>query len=164
MASAGTQPELAVPPPPFPISASNAQRWIDLGLVIAVAFGNSILGSIFLAFHPVAPKYSNARIVAGILAETTALLLFLTLFKRQGRRLENLGFRFRWTDLPIALGLVVAAFTAMAVMQGSINRVWLWATQHSPQWAEHRTMFTGSSVWLILPFLLLNPFFEEILV
>jgi membrane protease YdiL (CAAX protease family) len=131
---------------------------------MAVAFGGSVLGSAILAFHPVPPKYSNARLAGGILSETVALLLFLALFKRQGRRLNEIGFRFRWTDLPKAVGLAMGAFFTMAVVQAFIDRAWLSVTQHTPQWTEHRTMFVGSSLALILPFLILNPFFEEILV
>ncbi|HKF20070.1 MAG TPA: CPBP family intramembrane glutamic endopeptidase [Candidatus Angelobacter sp.] len=131
---------------------------------MAVAFGGSVLGSAILAFHPVPPKYSNPRLAGGILAESTALVLFLTLLRRQGRSPRDIGLSFRWTDLPKGLGLVLGSFVTMAVVQALIDRAWLSVTQHTAQWTEHRTMFAGSSLLLILPFLLLNPFFEEILV
>jgi membrane protease YdiL (CAAX protease family) len=164
MASTGTQPELEIPPPPPPIFVSNTHRWIDLGLVLAVAFAGHILNSIYLSFHPVPPKYSNISLVGGILAESTALLLFLVLFKRQGRQIQSIGLSFRWTDLPIALGLVVASFIATAASTGSIGYVWSLATQRSMHWTETRAMFSSTSLWLLPLFLLLNPFFEEILV
>src|SRR5215470_16830804 len=123
MTSTGVQPQLESPPPSPPpplISPSRAHRWIDLSLVMAVAFGGSVLGSIILAFHPVPPKYSNVRLAGGILAESTALLLFLTLLRRQGRRLQDIGLSFRWSDLPKGLGLVVGSFVSMAVVQALV--------------------------------------------
>src|SRR5262249_52578579 len=166
MASTGIQPQLEVspPPPPPPISVSRAYRWVDLSLVMSVAFAGAVLGSVYIAFHPETPKYSNIRIVAAILAEATALFLFLVLFRRQGRSFRSIGLSFRWIDLPIALGLAVAAFVTMGLARAAFNRIWFLATQHIPQWPETRGMFAGTSMWLLVPFLLLNPFFEETLV
>jgi len=164
MASTSTQLELEVVPSAQIPSASNTHRWIDLCLILAVVFTGSILGSVYLAFHPAAPSYSNMRLLTGISEEITGLLLFLVLFKRQGSRLQDIGLSFQWTDLPKALGLAMAAFLVMWVMRFVIPYVWLLTTLHPPQWPETHAMFSASSFWLFLPFLLLNPFFEEILV
>lgn len=164
MASSSTQLELEIVPPAQVPSVSNAHRWVDLGLILAVVFASSILGSIYLAFHPTAPSYSNLRLFTGISDEIIGLLLFLVLFKRQGRRLQDIGLSFQWTDLPKALGLAVAAVVVMCITGFVVSYGWLVITLHFPQWPDTRTMFSTSSVWLFLPFLLLNPFFEEILV
>ena len=164
MATTGIQPEPEIAPSSEPIAVTSTHRWIDLGLLLMVAFAGSILGSIYLAFHPVDPKYSNPRLFGGILAETTALLLFLVLFKRQGRSLKDIGFGFRWTDLPKAFGLAVAAFLLMWIVGIAINDAWLVMNPRSVPRVETRGMFSNTSVWFLLPFLLLNPFFEEILV
>jgi membrane protease YdiL (CAAX protease family) len=164
MASPSTQPELELFLQPQVQSVSNAHRWVDLGLILAVVFAGSILGSIYLAFHPTAPSFSNMQLFTGISDEIIGLLLFLVLFKRQGRRLQDIGFGFQWTDLPKALGLTVAAVVVMWVMRFVVTYVWLLTTLRIPQWTDTRAMFTASSLWLFLPFLLLNPFFEEILV
>src|SRR5258708_3422907 len=107
------QPEFETAPLSGPVAVTSTHRWIDLCLVLAVAFGTPILGSIYLVFHPVDPKYSNPRLIGGTLAEVTALLLFLVLFKRQGRSLKDIGFGFRWTDLPKAFALAMVAFLLM---------------------------------------------------
>jgi membrane protease YdiL (CAAX protease family) len=164
MASITTQLELEIIPSAQVQSVSNAHRWVDLGLILAVVFSGSILGSIYLAFHPSAPSYSNMRLITGICDEIIGLLLFLVLFKRQGRRLQDIGLSFRWTDLPKALGLVVVAVVAMWTMWFVVNYGWLLITLRFPQWPDTHAMFSTSSLWLFLPFLLLNPFFEEILV
>lgn len=145
-------------------SKSNTHRWIDLGLVMAVAFGSPILGSFYLAFHPEPLKYSNIRVVGGILAEATAMLLFFVLLSRQKRRLGDIGFGFRWTDLPKGLALILAAGGVMVLAYMCINYAWFFITLGSPYWSSSRTMFRDVSVWPAVMFLLLNPFFEEILV
>jgi len=164
MASSSTQLELEIIPSTQIPSVSNAHRWIDLGLILAIAFAGSIAGSIYLAFHPIPPNYSNMRLVMGISQEITGVLLFLVLFKRQGRRLQDIGFSFRWTDMPKGVGLALAALIVMWVTTLVVNYVWFFITLRIPQWTETRAMFSATSLWLVLPFLLLNPFFEEMLV
>lgn len=164
MASPSTQIAPDVASPPISTSSSNTQRWVDLSLVIAVAFGGAIVVSICTAFHPVPPKYSNIRLLSGIVAEGTALCLFAALFRRQGRQLRNLGFAFRWTDLPKALGLAVAALVAMRTASPVLKYAWFLITLRDPQWVDARGMFSSVSLWLLVPFLILNPLFEETLV
>lgn len=145
-------------------SKTQSYRWIDLGLVIAVAFGGSILASLYLAFHPEPLKYSNIRLLGGILTELTSILLFFVLFVRQGRRLGDIGFSFRWTDLPEGLALILTAGGVMWVAYVCIDYAWFFITLRSPYWFGSRMMFADVSIWLLVPFLVLNPFFEEILV
>jgi len=145
-------------------SKTNSHRWIDLVLVMGVAFGSPLLSSFYLAFHPEPLKYSNIRVVGGILAEATAMLLFFVLFSRQRRRFADIGFGFRWTDLPKGLALILAAGGVMGLAYVCINYAWFFMSLRSPYWSSSRMMFAGVSIWLLLPFLLLNPFFEEILV
>jgi membrane protease YdiL (CAAX protease family) len=167
MASTGTQPELEVVSSPqvsfASPSISNAHRWIDLSLVLLVAFAGHILTSIHLAIHPAPLNYSNARLGFGILEEAIALLLFLVLFKRQGRHIRDIGFDFRWTDLPKAIGLVLASFTAMWVMRVAVQYVYFFIKFTRLQDGPHSN-FSATSIWFMLPFLFINPFFEEILV
>ena len=164
MATPGTQPEPQIVFAPEIVSISNDHRWTDLALVMAVAFATSILGSIYRAFHPEALNHSNARLLIGIVDESTALCLFLILFKRQGRRLNNIGFGFRWTDLPKGLGLTLAAFAVMTAFHYAAYYVYFFTTLHTLNNAGPRWNYAGVSVWSILPFLILNPFFEEMLV
>jgi len=163
MASPSTQSELEISPPAEVPSVSNAHRWVDLSLVLMVAFAAYILKSIHLAFHPGPIDRSNIQLGLGILNEVIALTLFLVLFKRQGRRLQSIGFEFRWTDLPKSLGLVIAAFTAMWGMAIAVSYVYFHITLRTFQDHGPRSGFSAASIWLIVPFWILNPFFEEML-
>jgi membrane protease YdiL (CAAX protease family) len=167
MASIGTQLDsgIASPPPAASLvpSISNFHRWIDLSLVLLVAFAGHIFTSINLAFHPGALNYSNSRLGLGVLEEAIALALFLVLFQRQGRRIQDIGFGFRWTDLPKAVGLVLAAFTAIWVMTVIVRYVYFLVMLTSIHDGP-RSNFLAASIWLMIPFSIINPFFEEILV
>jgi membrane protease YdiL (CAAX protease family) len=163
MASPTTQHELQISTPNAPV-VSNTHRWVDLALVLSVAFAGVVLSSISLAFHRIAREYSNARLSLGILQEAIALSLFLILFKRQGRRLQDIGLGFRWTDLPKSLGLLLAAFATMWAMTVAIPYIYFLVTLRTLASIAPASQFSTSSLWLMLPLLLLNPFFEEILV
>jgi membrane protease YdiL (CAAX protease family) len=146
------------------VKATNRRRWIDLIIVLLVAFAPFLLKSVYLLFHPIAPKYTNARAIAALTWECAALGLFLWLFHRQERRLASLGLTFRWTDLPKALALFISAFVVMGVSAYAINAVWFSIALRYPQYPDLRFFFTDVRLWLLVPFLLLNPFFEEMLV
>ena len=167
MAAASTQPEVQIPQHPVS-SASPAHRWTDLGLVLLVAFAISILGSIIRAFHPGPLNYSNARLLLGVVDEAIPLVLLFVLLKRQGRSLHDLGFSFRWadrwTDVLKAAGLTVAAFFALYVGTVAIRFLYYSFTLHSFIDSGPRNNFSATSVWLILPFMVLNGFHEEIIV
>ena len=163
MAAAGTQPEVQIPQ--HPVSpVSRAHRWTDLGLVLLAAFAVSILSSIFRALRPGPLNYSNARLVLGMVDEAIPLLLLFVLLKRQGRSLQDLGFSFRWTDILKALGLTMAGFTAMFIGFVAIRFFYYSFTLHSFIDSGPRNNFSTTSVWLILPFMVLNGFHEEAIV
>jgi membrane protease YdiL (CAAX protease family) len=163
MAAASTQPEVQIPQ--HPVSpVSRAHRWIDLALVLLVAFATSILGSIFTAFHPGPLNYSNARLVLGMVDEAIPLALLFVLLKRQGRSLQDLGFSFRRTDILKAFGLTVAGFIATFIGFAAIRFVYYSFTLHSFVNSGPHNNFSATSVWLILPFMVLNGFHEEIIV
>jgi len=163
MASTDLQPGLEIAAPAGPVAATRTHRWIDLGLVLVIAFGSHVLGSIYLLFHPVNPEYTNPRLLVALCTEITALVLFLVLFKRQGRTLKDIGLNSHWTDALKSFGLALAALLTMRLVGTVLNNAWFLAGLRSHQ-VETRGMFTSTSIWALLPFLLLNPFFEEILV
>jgi membrane protease YdiL (CAAX protease family) len=164
MASTSTQPELEIVLPPGTPSVSNAHRWIDLGLVLMVAFAAPVMGSIDRLFHPAPITHSSVKLGLGILDEAIALLLFFVLFRRQGRRLQDIGFNVHWADLPKAFGLVITSFGLMWVMALAVPYVYFLVTLNTFHDTGPSSTYFDSSLWLLVPFLILNPFFEEILV
>jgi membrane protease YdiL (CAAX protease family) len=163
MTSTGTQSgvEAALQPQVPPVS--RAHRWIDLGLVLLMAFATSILGSIYVAFHTVSISMSGARLVFGSIDELWPLVLMFVLLKRQGRCLVDLGFSFHWTDLRKAGWLTVAAILAFAIAGLVMNKLCLLITSH-PLKISDPTSYASISLWLVLPHLIVNGFHEEMIV
>jgi len=147
------------------ISTTSARRrWFDLSVVLLVAFFPFVIKSAYLLFHPALLKYTNARIIGALVWECISLSFFSRLFSRQKRSLRSLGFVFRWTDLPKALGLALGSFAVLWLATYIISFGWFLITLKNVQFRDTRFLFSGVSLWMLLPFLFLNPFFEEILV
>lgn len=143
--------------------ALHRHRWIDLGLVLLVAFVPSIGTSVYHLFYPAPHNYTNAEIAVGLLHELTALTLFVVLFSRQNRRVRELGISFHWTDLPKGLYLLIGSFITAFLASYATRSTWFLMT-HKELPVGVRSTFAATSFWLLVPFLILNPFFEEILV
>jgi membrane protease YdiL (CAAX protease family) len=140
------------------------RRWIDLGLVLLVAFAPAVAGSVYSLLYPAPYNYTNGRLAAGLLQELTALAVFAVLFSRQGRRTRDLGLHFHWTALPKGLYLVIGSLVTLALTSYGIRSAWLLVTHRVLQARPAGPIFATSSFWLLIPFLILNPFFEEVLV
>jgi len=62
------------------------------------------------------------------------------------------------------LGLALAVLVAMRTASPVLKYVWFLITLRDPQWVDAQGMFSSVSLWLLVPFLILNPLFEETLV
>ena len=161
MDSATTAPTSAVVEPEQITDAlpSPGRRWTDLGLVLLFPFVPSIAASGYLLWHSQAVQYTNPKLLAALFQELSALTLFGVLYFRQGRKISGLGFGFKWIDLPKGLGLFFISFTAywLAYSLSLFGHTSLYSSRSAG-------MFAATSPWLLIPFLCLNPFFEELLV
>lgn len=156
--STAARPEQITHAPPAP-----GRRWTDLGLVLLFPIVPSIAMSARLLWNSQAVQFTNPRLLAALFQELSALTLFGVLYFRQGRKLSGLGLGFLWSDLPKGLGLFFASVTAYSMASYCLIRAGFpgYNTLSSP---NSSGMFTATTPWLLVPFLLLNPLFEEILV
>jgi membrane protease YdiL (CAAX protease family) len=122
-------------------------------------FAPSIATSVYLLWHSQPARFTNATIFSGFFAEVSTLILFAVLYSRQGRKLSALGLGFQWTDLPKGLGLFFISFTAFWVASSAVARL-----GHTIPFSWSAGMLSATSLWYVVPFLFLNPFFEEIVV
>lgn len=103
------------------------------------------------------------RWVSGLLEEVAALLLLGYVLSRRGRSFRDLGLR--WSFSNVGVGLLVAGVCFAVYVFGSI-------IVHVVHYTIYRTLAngpTGSTFFshpgfLAVPFTLLNPFFEEMIV
>jgi membrane protease YdiL (CAAX protease family) len=152
--------------PPHEISAGERrERWFEICLVLLVACGSYILYSLYLLIQgpSAAPQSSSLKWAAAIVQEATALLVLGYVLSRRGRRFADLGLR--WSPHDVVVGLLLAGVSYAAYGLGHT----LVQTIHHlvyGTWATGPTakdFFTHPSV-VAIPFSLLNPFFEELIV
>src|SRR5580704_17483101 len=146
-------------------ASERRKRWFEVCLVVLVACGSFIINSFnLLANGPGAmPHISNVRWTIGIVQEITALLLLGYVLSRRGLSFRNLGLR--WSVRDAGTGLLVAGLAYAAYVTGSL-------LVHVVQYSIYGSLATGPTAndffahpsVVAIPFSLLNPFFEELIV
>jgi membrane protease YdiL (CAAX protease family) len=148
------------------VPAEQRRRWFEVSLVLLVAFGSSILYSLFLLKNAPSGEasISDARWAARFVQDVTALLLLGYVLSRRGLRFSNLGLRWALRDL--AVGTLVAGVSYVAYVQGfmiiqAIHKSMFGVLAASP---ASKDFFGHPSLIVVVAFCLLNPFFEELIV
>jgi membrane protease YdiL (CAAX protease family) len=141
------------------------QRWFEVGLVLWVACGGAFLNSLYLLkYGPGAmPSMSSARWAIGIVQEATALLLLGYVLSRRRLGLASLGLRWSFKDAGVGVlvaGASYAAYIIGAMFVQVVHYRLYGSFSHGPTGAD---FFAHPSI-LAIPFCLLNPFFEELIV
>jgi uncharacterized membrane protein YhaH (DUF805 family) len=141
------------------------QRWFEVCLVLLVAFGGSILNSLYLLKNgPGAmPHISSARWSIGIVQEATALFLLGYVLSRRGLRFSSLGFR--WSLRGLGVGVLVTGLSyATYALSSTIIQVFHYSIYRSLATGPTANDFFAHPSAVAIPYSLLNPFFEELIV
>jgi hypothetical protein len=155
----------AATPIPSSAATSKRQRCFELVLVIAVAFSSSMVSS-FYALHGALGTqtlFDARRYVLGIIQETAYLFLLVYVLSRTGRKLRDIGMQWSLKDLAIGIGVTVAAYVAYLAAYQLILAIHYAATGVYALSKSSSAIF-GHAGFAAVPFVLLNPFFEELLV
>lgn len=155
--SATIQPEIS--------NEEKRRRWFEISLVLGNSLGISLLYSLYLLRNAptVALKMSAFRSLYGIAHESLSLLLLAYVLSRRKLGLRDLGLQ--WSIRNIVPSIVVTALAFASYVAGSI----LLRALHFELYGtiargpSTRQFFSNPSIWA-LPFTLLNPFFEELIV
>jgi membrane protease YdiL (CAAX protease family) len=141
------------------------RRWFELFLVLFVSCGTPLLHSLYLLIKGpgVLPQISEMRWLAGLVQEVSSLLLLGYVLARRSRGIRDLGLRWSFRD--VGVGLLVAGASFAAYMLGVLVVQLIHYTIYrtfatGPTGA---TFFSHPGPWAV-PFMLLNPFFEELIV
>jgi membrane protease YdiL (CAAX protease family) len=151
--------------PPQDMSASRRLRWFELALLLSIAVGPYFLSSIHLLItgQATAPSAPEFRWTSSLLHEVTALLLLGYILSRRKVRFVDLGLRWSLFDLTSGLGLVIVSYCAYYagyIVVHTIHHAIFGAAQGGVT-AQAAFGHPGISA---IPFVLLNPFFEELIV
>jgi membrane protease YdiL (CAAX protease family) len=141
------------------------RRWFELFLVLFVSCGTPLLHSLYLLIKGpgVLPQVSEMRWLGGLLQEVSSLFLLGYVLARRSRGIRDLGLRWSFRD--VGVGLLLAGVSFAAYVMGSlvvqiIHYTIYGAFATGPTGA---TFFSHPGPWAV-PFTLLNPFFEELIV
>ena len=155
---------LAVKSPP---TSDRRVRVFELLLVLFVAFSASIVASFQQLFggEPAFGTFGGMDWVYSSLHELVALGVLGYVLFRQGRGFAGIGRRWKFTDIPLSLVLLAAAYGAYAVWILGVERRFISASQHAVQQAElSRQFFQGGITVTLVLFTIINGFFEELIV
>jgi membrane protease YdiL (CAAX protease family) len=146
-------------------ASERRQRWFEVCLVLLAACGSSFMNALFILRNgPIAvPHNSNERWLIGIFQEVIALLLLGYVLSRRSLRFKDLGLRWRLRDAGV--GLLVAGISYAAYVLGSM----LVHLVHYAMYGVLAKSLSGKDFFAhpsvaSIPFALLNPFFEELIV
>ncbi|MFZ0736217.1 MAG: CPBP family intramembrane glutamic endopeptidase [Candidatus Acidiferrales bacterium] len=145
--------------------SGNRLRWFELFLVLLVGFGSFFLNSLYILIHgPTAPPaYANLRWLAGITQEVAALLVLGYVLWRRKLGFKDIGLRWSLRDAGVGLVVAVVAYAAFAGGAFFVILVHYQAYGTLPTVRTAREVF-GHPGMMALPFSLLNPFCEELIV
>ncbi len=143
------------------------RRLQHLGIVLAVSLAHPIVGSTYVLLGGISstsPMQQNYRLVAGLVSETTSLLLLWYVMSKQGKSWGDIGWRVRFSDIPRAIGLFMAALIVPVFVTTPVQYVyWSFSGHWLAPKSLHPILGFGISV-LSIAFACVNPFFEELIV
>ena len=145
------------------IQTEKRRRWFEVGLVLIVAFGSSVLYSLYsLKNGPQSDSpASTLRWAALIVQQGSTLFLLGYVLSRRALHFSSIGLR--WSPIDVGAGTLLAIVTYVLYEFG---RSFISTFQHSTSGAgaTARIVFGHPPVVMGIAFCLLNPFFEELIV
>jgi uncharacterized protein len=140
-------------------------RWIELLLVVAVAFSGPFLASSFVVLGGSleSGKGSMAlKLGTAITSEVLALCVLAHVLYRQGRSLRDLGASFARSDLVASLSLAVWSFVAFYTTYLGAALAYVTLTGHRVS-SQPSSMLGGGLSVATLALVVVNPVFEELI-
>ena len=140
-------------------------RWFELALVLLIAFGGSFLSSLYLLNTGKAGVgvVSEFRWARGFVQEIPCLFLLWYVLSRRRRSFRDIGLLWSVRDVFVGLGLAVVSYLAYLVggyIVYSVHRAFFPPGAAGVSAAD----LSSHSSLLAIPFALINPFFEELIV
>ena len=153
--------------------ASTRGRLFGLLIVLIIAFGLPVYNSVQLllrgrqTYDPGAysAMASAFALLLQMFLELLAVAVLVYVLFRQGRSLGRLGFSFSWRDIPRSIVLAVVAYIAFYLCLIMTSLGYYWMTGHVLDSSPKNLNFMDRRVVLVwILFVLLNPFYEELIV
>ena len=141
------------------------RRWLEVFLVLIFTVGNSLVTAIFLLENSlgISLRMTTGRSLYAIAHESASLLLLAYILSRRGLKLHNLGVQ--WSIRDVRVGVLVALVAGFAYFAGALFLQGLHYGLYGSiaKLLDARQFFANPSL-AVIPFIILNPFYEELIV
>ena len=136
---------------------------MELTLVLLVAFSGSLTTALYWLRHgpPATPGVADWQWLNALLRASISLVLLGYVLSRSGRRFRDIGFAWSWRDLWHGLWVFSASRVAYLIARWVLYSTFL---QHALRSAPSGRDFFGQPSLAASLFILINPFFEELIV
>ena len=141
-------------------------RALELSLVVAVAFAAPIFVAVYSLFSGSSTggtREPGVFVFYGLIYELLAIAVMVYVLARQGRTLKEIGFFFSWKDLPVSLVLIVVSYLAFYICYVLVFYGYYYAGWPLTQPGETQTYLDAGLIFGTLLFILVNPFYEELI-
>ena len=145
-------------------SGNRCLRWFEVALVLTIAIARPLLAAVYLLERgPGAADFSGLRWWSGTFYEVSALLLLWYVLKRSGRRLADLGLHWSLRDIKVGMLIAIVA-VGFYVFGAMLLQAIHFAIYRSVVSGPTARQFFPKPTWVAVPYYLLSPFFEELIV
>jgi membrane protease YdiL (CAAX protease family) len=155
------------PPPcqPGVADQSTRLRLFEVFLILFMALGTSVANALNVLVHPLRTplQYTNFSTFLRILHEAGGLLLLGYILSRSRRRLSDIGLRWSASDIGIGFLLFLLAYACYGASYRAFASLHFLAF-NSVSSAQVPREYLANPILFVLPYYLLNPFFEELIV
>ena len=139
-------------------------RWFELGLVLFVSFGAFFPSVVYmLELSKSGSPYPQYAWGSGLVQETGCLLLLAYVLWRRNLRFRDIGLRWSLRNIAAGVGLAIVSYIAYSIGYVIVHAVHHALFQASSNVVSARQVF-GHPPMTAIPFMFLNPFFEELIV
>lgn len=165
--------ETTIPPddeaktPDANAETTRRRRLLALGLVLSVSFAHFIAAAFYYlvaGMNQVDPQQQSMRLIGALIAEATSLLLLWFVLSEQKRTWKEIGWNAKWSDLLRGLGLIIVTRVVARVATHCFQLFYHGYTGHYLQPRSVHGMLGFGISTLSIAFVLVNPFFEELIV
>ena len=151
---------------PAACASARTIRWIELILLLAVAFGASLYQAVMVLTQSATIVPSDTqRWILGMIHQITALGLCAYILHKQGRSFRQLGLVARWFDPFYGVGIMLLGLIASYATLFSLYRAGLISASERLGHATTIVRMLGSHVsWGAIVYIVINAPFEELIV
>lgn len=146
---------------------SRRRRLFALGVVLCVSFLHFIVSSTYYALGRVAPYalgMTSYRLIGALIAESTSLLVLWYVISEREGGWTSIGWNPSWNDILPGFGVLLVSLLATVPPAVVFQSAYRSFTGHHLQPRDLRQILGLSISAVSIAFVLVNPFFEELIV